>query len=61
MAGKQEEHEQTAVRLPKSWLERLDKIADRMSRPGVRVTRTAALRDALHHGIEVLEAEGKKR
>ena len=61
MTDKQESHTQTAIRVPDSWLQRLDKLAERMSRPGVHITRTAALRDALYRGIEVMEAEGKKR
>jgi predicted DNA-binding protein len=61
MTDKQEQQVQTAIRVPESWLDRLDKIAERMSRPGVRITRTEALRDALYRGIEVIEADGKKR
>ncbi len=52
---------QTAIRTPKSWLDRLDKIAERLSQPGMRVTRTEALRLATYRGIVELEAEGKKR
>jgi predicted DNA-binding protein len=52
---------QTAVRVPESWLERLDKLAEKLSQPGITLTRTEVLRLALHHGIEKLESEGKKR
>jgi len=58
---KEEETVQTAIRIPESWMERLNKIADRLSQPGMRVTRTEALRMAAHRGIVEMEAEGKKR
>ena len=58
----QQEHQvQTAVRVPESWLERLDRLAEGMSRPGVPATRAGALRSALHRGLVELEKEGKKR
>jgi predicted DNA-binding protein len=52
---------QTAVRVPESWLDRLDKIAEKLSRPGADLTRAEALRVALYRGIEQIENEGKKR
>ena len=52
---------QTAVRVPESWLERLDKIAEKLSQPGASLTRTDALRVALYRGIEQIENEGKRR
>ena len=52
---------QVAIRLSSSWLERRDKLAERMSQPGIKLTRTDLHRAALHRGIEVLESEGKKR
>lgn len=61
MSTEKENTTQTAVRLPDSWLERLDKIAERMSQPGITLTRTEALRAAIFRGIEQLEGEGKKR
>ena len=61
VSDKQESHTQIAIRVPDSWLERIDKIAEQASRPGVRITRTGALRDALYRGIEAIEAERKKR
>lgn len=62
MGDKQEENQiQTAVRLPESWLQRLDKLAEGMSRPGVPATRTGALRSALYRGLVELEKENKKR
>jgi len=64
MTDKQEQQVQTAIRVPESWLGRLDKIVERMSQPGMKVTRTEALRIAVHRGLvelEKLETEGKKR
>ena len=52
---------QTAIRLPDPLLARIDKLAKRMSQPGVRITRADAIRLALFRGIDTLEAEGKKR
>ncbi len=57
----QEKHVQTAIRIPESLLERLDKLAEKMSRPGVRLLRADAMRDAIFRGVDVMEAEVKKR
>jgi predicted DNA-binding protein len=52
---------QTAVRLPESYLERLDKLAERMSQAGLnRVTRAEAHRFALLEGIKKLEKVKKR-
>jgi predicted DNA-binding protein len=48
---------QTAIRLPESLLDRLDRIAARMSKPERRVTRAEVLRMAAFHGVAQLEAE----
>ena len=61
MSDKEENQIQTAVRLPESWLERIDKIAESMSKPGVPATRAGALRSALHRGRVELEKENKRR
>ncbi len=61
MSTEKEATIQMSVRVPESWNERLDKLADKMSQPGITLTRTEVLRLALHHGIEKLESEGKKR
>ena len=45
-----------AVRLPKSLLDRTDKIAESLSTPGMRVTRADIQRRALYLGIEQLES-----
>ena len=61
MNTKSEEQVQTALRLSKSLLARVDKVAARMSQPGMRVTRAEALRLAVFRGIDGLEEEAKKR
>lgn len=63
MTSKQDQQPQTqtAIRLPDPLLERLDKLAEKMSRPAMRMTRAVVLRLAVHHGVEYLEAELKKR
>jgi uncharacterized protein (DUF4415 family) len=48
---------QTAVRLDADVIDHLDTIAKKLSRPGLEVTRTDALRIALMTGIEVIEKE----
>jgi predicted transcriptional regulator len=48
---------QTAVRLDAEVVARLDAIAAKMSRPGLEVTRTDALRIALMTGLEKIEKE----
>lgn len=49
------EQVQTAVRLPASLLSRIDKLATRMSKPGITFTRAAVLRLAATKGVEQLE------
>lgn len=61
MNDKQDQQVQTAIRLPESVLDRADKVAERMSRPGFRVTRADVLRLATHQGLDQLEAEGKSK
>jgi metal-responsive CopG/Arc/MetJ family transcriptional regulator len=61
MSTEQEEIVQTAIRVPKALLEELDEIAENMSQPGLKVTRTEALRLAIYRGVEQLKKEGKKR
>ena len=51
----------TVIRHPKSWLLRMDRVAEWMSQPGLRITRVDVLRIAIHQGLDQLEAEGKKR
>ena len=52
-------HLQTAVRLPHATVQRIDDLAERMSQPGLNVSRSEALRVALHRGLDALEA-GKR-
>lgn len=52
---------QWALKLPKSFLGRADKLAEQMSEPGFRYTRTDVLRMAMFEGVERLEAGRKKR
>jgi predicted DNA-binding protein len=61
MADKQEQQVQTALRLGESVLERADKLAERISQPGLRLTRADLLRMAVHRGLDQIEAENKKR
>jgi predicted DNA-binding protein len=56
----QEQQVQTAIRLPEALLERVDRIAETMSQPGMRVTRAEVLRLATYRGVEQLEAERKR-
>ena len=49
--------EQIAIRLPKEWIERADKLRDVIAAPGVGVTRSDVLRAALARGLNVLEEE----
>ena len=48
---------QTAVRLDPELIARLDAIAGKLSRPGLLVTRTDALRICLLTGLQQIEKE----
>lgn len=48
---------QTAVRFPASWLPRLERIAERLSSPGIDVSQAAAIRAVMSRGLDALEAE----
>jgi len=48
---------QTAVRLDPEMVARLDAIAAKLSRPGLEVTRTDAIRIALLTGLQAIEKE----
>jgi len=61
MADKEEAQVQTAIRIPESWIERIDKIAEQMSKPGMQISRADVHRIGLHRGIVELEKETKKR
>jgi uncharacterized protein (DUF4415 family) len=49
--------QQIAVRLDADVIGRLDAIAGKMSRPGLEVTRTDAIRIALLTGLQTIEKE----
>lgn len=53
----EEDQIQTAVRLPKSWFARLDKLAEQLSQPGLTLSRTDALRMAIARGMAEMESE----
>lgn len=57
----EEELQQVAVRLPHPTVERLDRYAEKMSQPGLSVSRSEALRVALHRGLDALEADVAKQ
>lgn len=62
MADKQEQNEiQTAIRIPKSWLDEFDQLAEQMSEPGMNVSRADVHRLAIRRGLAVLGKEVKKR
>lgn len=42
---------QVTIRLPKEYLDELDKLAKKLSRPGLRVTRVEALRSVIAKGL----------
>lgn len=48
---------QTAVRVPESWIPRLDVLAGKLSQPGISVSQAAVIRAALARGISALEGE----
>ena len=52
-----EELIQVAIRLERSVVERLDLLAAKLSQPGLSITRTDALRVALHKGLEAFAKE----
>ena len=61
MSEKQESQVQTAIRIPESFLGRADRVAEKMSRPGMRVTRAEVMRLALYQGLARLETEEGRR
>jgi len=48
---------QTAVRMPQSWIARLEVVAAALEKTGLDVSQAAVIRVALARGIAVLEAE----
>lgn len=56
----QEQQTQIAIRLTDGMIERMDKLAEKMSKPGLQLTRADVHRQAVFLGIEKLEAANKK-
>lgn len=50
---------QITIRVPRDWPARAEKIADKLSRPGIPCTRMDALRAALEIGFKNLERKKK--
>ena len=48
---------QTAIRFPTEWVPRLQAIAGKLSRPGIPVTPSDAMRAAIAEGLRVLEEQ----
>jgi hypothetical protein len=48
---------QTAIRLDQDVLDRLDAVAAKLSRPGLSVTRSDAMRICLLTGLQAIEKE----
>jgi predicted DNA-binding protein len=56
-----EEQIQTAIRIPRSWLERFDKLAEQQSNPGMQISRADVHRQAIHRGLFELEKKKSKK
>lgn len=52
---------QTAIRLPRALLNRVDAISARMSVKGIEITRSDVLRISMFKGIDILESESKSK
>jgi hypothetical protein len=48
---------QIALRMPTAWVARLDALARQLSRPGITVSRSEALRAVMIKGLEVMRVE----
>ncbi len=48
---------QVTFRIPSSWLIEFDELADLLSKPGMRLSRTDAFRAAMARGAEAIRAE----
>lgn len=57
----QDEQVQTAIRLSRSFLAELDKLAEIMSEPGKRFTRAEVLRIAAFRGAALIKSERMKK
>jgi hypothetical protein len=59
----QQEMVQVTLRVPKDWLTRAEALAEKLSKPGLHLERTDALRMAIAEGFTVYEkrTQGDKR
>jgi hypothetical protein len=51
---------QITMRIPRDWLHFADQLAKRLSRPGLEVSRTDAMRAAIAAGFNALSSEKKR-
>jgi hypothetical protein len=51
---------QVTFRVPAAWVERADNIGRRLSRAGLQITRTDALRASLAVGLDAIEKEKRR-
>jgi len=51
---------QFTFRIPAAWVERADRIGEGLSRPGLEISRTDAVRAALAMGLDALEREKRR-
>jgi hypothetical protein len=51
---------QVAFKIPEEWVTKADALAEKLSTPAMRVTRTDVLRQALYAGLESLDAPKTK-
>jgi hypothetical protein len=61
VTSKEENLIQTAVRVSEAALECADRLAEAMSQPGLRLTRTDILRMAIYRGIDQLDTEHRRK
>lgn len=57
MAAETSKTTQVALRIPKDWIPRADRLAVALGRPGMDAGRSDALRAALARGLGILETE----
>jgi hypothetical protein len=55
--SKTENTTQLAVRIPETWLSRLDGLIPWLAKPGVAATRTDAIRAVMARGLDAYEEE----
>ena len=55
-----DERVQTAIYLERSLIERADKLATKLTRPGMRFARADVIRMASFKGLEIMEGEQER-